>query len=320
MRSAVLAVVLLAACSSPEDRAAKERLLASDQVRSAPVAFDWSRPEAALRTGAEETAVRLGSFEWTATVGWTVGRGSSSPDRLHVTEHHRVRQLVEGDFEVQSDLDPGQGSGSESGKHVVYAGKMTYARGLYAPFGAYRERPTDRGRDARRYRDESYGVLADAAGLLGTGLELKPAGSGTFLSRSARRFTFTLARSGFTSSIARRPEPDDEDTRRRLQFLEGRVPVQASGECLLDADTGVPLKVTLRGVFQVKDAPEVRAELELSAQLKTFGAATPPVLRPKEFLPDERKPKGVARALEAGGLKKRGEAEMGREEPAEEAE
>lgn len=324
MRSVVLAAVLLCACGSPEDRAAKERLLARDQTRSLPATFDWSKPETALRADAEETAARLGSFEWAATVDWTLSKGPSPPARLHMIEHHRVRQLADGDFEVQSDLDPGLSPGSESGKQVVYTGKTTYARGFYAPLGVFRERPTDRGRDARRYRDESYGVLADIIGLFDKSLELRPAGDGTVLARPAKRFLLYLATQGgtpspTTSRRSSKSSPDD-DTRRRRDFLEGRIPVQASGECLLDAETGALLKVALRGIFQVKGAPQVRAELDLVAQVQTIGAATPSVTRPKEVLPDERKPKGVARALEAAGLKKRGAAAMGREEPPEESE
>ncbi len=322
MLRTVLPIVLLVACTSPEDRAARERLLSHE--RPAPPTFDPSRPETALRIGAEEAAARLGSFEWTATVAWTVGKGDDPAARIRATERHRVRQLATGEFEVESDVDPGQGIGSEGGKHVLYVGKMTYARSLYAPFGAFRERPTDRGRDARRYRDESFGLFADVASLFGGALELRPAGDGTFLSRPAKRYAVSLkSQAAAPPRATGQPEKTstvDDDTRRRLAFLEGRVPVRASGECLLDAETGVLMKVVLRGAFQVKDDPQARADVELAAQMRTLGGATPPVARPKGVLPDERKPKGVARALEAAGLKKRGQAEMGREEPEEESE
>jgi hypothetical protein len=324
MLRTVLPIALLVACTSPEERAAKERLLSRPETRPAPTTFDRSSPETALRIGVEEAAARLGSFEWTATVAWTVGKGTDPATRIRVTERHRVRQLSTGEFEVENDVDPGLGAGSDSGKHVVYVDKMTYARSLYAPFGVFRERPTDRGRDARRYRDESFGLLGDLAGLFGGRLELRPAGDGTFLSRPAKRFAISLARQAgaFARSAGQAQEiaPADDDTRRRLAFLDGRIAVQASGECLLDAESGVPLKLALRGAFQVKEDPEARVEVELASQFRTIGAATPPVARPKGVLPDERKPKGVARALEAAGLKKRGEAEMGREEPAEETE
>ncbi len=287
--------------------------------------YDPSRPETALGIGAEEAAARLGSFEWTATVTWTVSKGDEPATRIHAVERHRVRQAVTGEFEVESAVDPGR-RGSESGKHVFYVGKMTYARSLYAPFRAFRERPTDRGRYARRFRDESFGLLADLAELYGGALALAPAGDFTFLARPAKRFRVSLAAEGSSAGRGVDAKSDfhlsgrtvDLDTKQRLAFLDGRVPAQASGELLLDAETGVPLKAVLRGLFRVKADPKARAEVELSAQMKTLGASTPAVARPKDVLPDERKPKGVARALEAAGLKKRGEAEMGREEPAEE--
>ena len=55
------------------------------------------------------------------------------------------------------------------------------------------------------------------------------------------------------------------------------------------------------------------------AQLKALGGEVTAVAAPKPALPDERKASGVANALEAAGLKKRGEekgaAEQEDEEP-----
>ena len=320
----VLALALLAACSSPEDAAERKRLEAA-QGPPAPAAFDWSRPEGSLAVGAGEVAARIGSFEWTATVTWSASRAGGERT-VRAVEHHRVRQSASGEFEVESDVDPGEGDGSEGGKHVIYAGKTTYARSHFAPFGAFRARPTDRGRDARRFRDESFGLATDLASLCGPALRVEPAGEETFLSRRARRFRLSLqpvkAGGGAPSHLGAQP-PDggpDEDTRRRLAFLDGRVPVRAEGELLADAETGAPLRTRLRAVFQVKDEPEVKVEVDLAAQMRTLGTATPPVTAPKGALPDERKPRGVARALEAAGLKKAKEAEERPEEVGEEGE
>ncbi len=322
----VLALVLLAACSSPEDQAARRRLDA-EPARPAPGAFDWGRPESSLAIGAEEAAARLGSFEWTATATWSASLAKGEK-KVRAVERHRVRQSGTGEFEVESDVDPGEGEGdgSESGKHVIYAGRTTYARSRFAPFGGFRVRPTDRGRDARRFRDESFGLAADLASLCGPGLRLEPAGEETFLSRRARRFRISLqpgkAGTGSPSHLGAEP-PDggpDEDTRRRLAFLDGRVPVRADGDLLADAESGAPLRTRLRAVFQVKDEPEVRVEVELAAQMRTLGTATPPVTAPKGALPDERKPRGVARALEAAGLKKPKEPEQAPEERGDEGE
>src|SRR5512147_2731817 len=133
MRAAALALLALAACSSPEDRAAKARLFSTGEERAAPAPFDWERPQASLAMDADEAAARLGSFEWEATVGWTVSRVKEG-ERVHLVERHRVRQASSGEFEVQSELDPGP-DGAETGKRVIWANKMTYARGRHAPFG-----------------------------------------------------------------------------------------------------------------------------------------------------------------------------------------
>jgi hypothetical protein len=326
----VLALALLAACSSPEDLAARKRL-DPEQERPPAATFEWSRPEGSLAIGAGEVAARIGSFEWTATVTWSASQAGGDK-KVRAVERHRVRQAASGEFEVESEIDPSEGEGegegevSESGKHVIYAGKATYARSRFAPFGGFRVRPTDRGRDARRFRDESFGLAADLASLCGPALRAEPAGEETFLSRRARRFRLSLqpgkVDGGGPSRLGVQP-PDggpDEDTRRRLAFLDGRVPLRAEGELLADAESGAPLKARLRAAFLVKQEPEVRVEVDLAAQMRTLGSATPPVTAPKGALPDERKPRGVARALEAAGLKKAREPEQAPDERGEEGE
>jgi hypothetical protein len=69
----------------------------------------------------------------------------------------------------------------------------------------------------------------------------------------------------------------------------------------------VPLRLRLAGAFTVKDQPGVRASFELLAQVRALGGEVAAVVAPKGALPDERKPAGVAAALDAAGLRKRGE-------------
>lgn len=263
----------------------------------------------ALSLGADEVANRLGSFEWTGEVEWTVS--SSAPDAhpIHLKEHHRVREISTGEFEVDAQTDPGTGTGSTLGKHVLYAGGMTYARGEYAPF---RERPTDHGRDARRFRDESFTVASDVARLTGDALIATPAGEGTVLGRRANRLKLSLDASKFRPPPSVRPDsaaaPDD-DTIRRLAFLDGHVPRRLDGEVFLDADTGVPLRTKLSATFGTTAQPTVKVELNLFAQMRTLGGAVAAVTPPPNPLPDSRKPKGVAAALESAGLKTRAQEE-----------
>jgi hypothetical protein len=312
--SLALAALLLAGCSR---RGEEARAIAVAPAAAAPVTFDWERPASALSLSADEVAARLGSFEWSATVEWTVSREGEDARRAHVVEHHRVRQAATGEFEAHAELDPGLGAGSLSGKDVVWAGGMTYARARFAPF---RERPTDHGRDARRFRDDSFLAAAAVARLAGPGLEVRPAGEASVLRRAARRFTFSLAKGAAPAPAPTRPEDPapDEDTKRRRAFLDGLRPQAVGGELLLDAATGAPLRLKLTAVFAVANDPGAHAGVEVVAQVKALGGEVTAIAAPKPALPDERKASGVANALEAAGLKKRGEEKGAAEQEDEE--
>jgi len=304
-----LAALLAAACSRGSGDA---RVVGAPTARAAPAAFDWQRPAGALELSADEVAARLGSFDWNATVEWSVWREGEDARRVHIVEHHRVHQTATGEFEVRAEVDPGQGPGSVAGKEIVWTGGVTYARARFAP---WRKRPTDRGRDARRFREESFLVARDVARLVGPGLELSAAGDGNVLRRSARRFQIALAKGAPPAPTPARPAdpPPDEDTKRRRAFLDGLRPQSASGEVLLDAATGTPLQVKLSATFAVANDPAARASVEVVAQVKALGGEVTAVAAPKPALPDERKASGVANALEAAGIKKRGEEKGGAE-------
>jgi hypothetical protein len=317
-----LAAVSALACSGEGDEAGKRRIFSrgSEAEAGGAATFDPARPEAALALSAEEVASRVGSFEWTAAVDWSVSRAGEEAARVRAAERHRLRQLASGDFELEADLDPGLGAGSETGKQVIWTGGTTYARARGAPF---RERPTDRGRDARRFREESFGLARELAVLLGPALRLEPAGEATALGRRALRYRVALAPDAPPSPAPARTFPGgapDPDTARRLAFLDGRVPRAAEGELLLDAKTGAPLRARLAATFAVAEAPGVTAQVELLAQVKALGEKVAAVSRPKDALPDVRKPPGVAGALEAAGLRKRdAEAKPPPAEPEDEA-
>ncbi len=252
-------------------------------------------------------AAGLGSFAWEGTAVWSAVRG----ERKHeVTERHAVRQLATGEFAAEGTIDPGRGPGSESGKRIVWAKGMTYARSLYPASGHWRERPTDHGRGARRFRDESFLLAGEVAGLLGPGLVAAPAGTGSALGRPARRFALSLDRERFApgpSRLSAEPPPGGPDaaTKLRLALLDGREPIDAAGEMLLDAATGAPLLVRISALLGVKGDPEARVRVAVEGRLVALGGAVAPVEPPRGALPDERKPRGVARALEQAGLRKK---------------
>jgi hypothetical protein len=296
----VVCLALLASCSRTSDEEGKRRVFSrEDRAADGATRFDPAHPYDALTLEAGEVARRLGSFDWTAAVDWTVAREGDDAVRVHALERHRLRQSASGEFDLDADLDPGQGPGSETGKSIVYAGGMTYARARHAPF---RERPTDHGRDARRFRDESFRLARSLVDLYGPALELVSDGETTVLGRTARRYRVALA-SGKAAAPAKHPGAPDADTGRRFAFLEGKEPASADGEVDLDAATGAPLRVRLAGTFTVRDSPGVRATFELVAQVKGIGDTVAAVAAPKARR-DDRKPPGVAGALEAAGLKK----------------
>jgi hypothetical protein len=319
-RSLAATVALSLACSGgPSDPAPL-----GDSAAARRPTFDWERPASALELGPDEVAQRLGSFEWTAAVEWTVAREGEEARRVHAVERHRLRQAATGEFEASADLDPGLGPGSETGKELVHVGGMTYARARHAPF---RARPTDRGRDARRFRDESFLTARSLARLLGPALELRPAGDAQVLRRPARKLAVSLAKGASRSSAppssaapaGGAPAEADPDTRLRRAFLEGLRPTSATGELLLDAETGAPLRARISATFAVEGDAKASASVELLAQVKAIGTEVPAVAPPKAALPDERKAAGVAAALEAAGLKRAPAEKEGRTEPAEDA-
>jgi hypothetical protein len=288
---------------------------------AAPAVVDWERPAALLVLDAGEAARRVGSFEWSGAAAFTATTRADSGHRVHVSERHRVRQLGSGEFEVEAETDDERGPGGVVGKQVLFTGGLTYARARFAP---WRERPTDHGRDARRFRDESFTLVGDLARLYGPALQLTAAGEGQLLGRPVKRYAVALAAEAPASSAGADPRVfpaggADEETRRHLAFLDGRIPLSATGEVLFDAATGVPLKARLAGAFGVKDDPRVRVQVEASGEVKTLGAKVAAINAPKNALKDSRKPAGVAAALERAGLQTREKA-GGKAEPADEPE
>jgi hypothetical protein len=314
MRQGLLLVLLASACS----RGGAPGPVTGGAPRPPPP-FDWDRPAASLLLGPDEVAARVGSFSWEGTASWSAARGER---KVEVSERHAVRQLATGEFAAEGTVDPGRGPGSESGKRVIWAGGMSYARSLYPASGEWRERPTDHGRGARRFRDESFLLAGEVAGLLGPALVASPAGTASVLGRPARRFALSLDRTRFAPGPSRlSAEPPaggpDAATRARLALLDGREPIDASGELLLDAATGAPLLARVSALLGVKGDPEARIRVEVDGRFTALGGDVARVEPPRNALPDERKPRGVARALEQAGLGRKKGAEAA---PADETE
>jgi hypothetical protein len=314
----VAALALAFAACSRGDPAAKHRLFAREEASAGGAAFDPAQPAASLALDADEVARRLGAFDWAAAVEWSVARDGAS---VHVTEQHKLRQQPTGEFALRADVNPGQGPSSVTGKEIIWVDGMTYARALPAPF---RARPTDRGHDARRFREDSFGLVRTVAGLVGSGLRIERAGTAEVLGRQAIQYRFTLGSATPQAPLAAPAgfQAKDPDTLVRQGFLHGAVATSADGELLLDAETGAPLRTRLSATFvapAAAGAQPPRVKVVVSARLGALGGEVKAVAAPASFLPDERKPAGPSTALEAAGLKKRGEQREAAE-PADEAE
>ena len=313
-RPLLLAAVLVAAagCSrGGEDEAARRQIFTPGEPVAPAPPFDPARPLDALRLDAGTAAMRAGAFAWEARITWSAVAAGAAP--LRTVESHRLVQLASGDFEVLSEIDPGGGPGSVEGRQVTFVGGRTWARGRWAPA---RARDSDRGEEARRHREQSYGAAADLLLLFQPALRLDAAGTGEAAGRRALRYRVGLSQAGAAAPApsappavtaaaeGKAPPAPDGDTLRRLGFLAGRAPLALEGEVLLDAASGLPLSVNVRGALGGPGDPAVRVDVELSARVTATGSAVRAVQPPAGALPDERRPRGVARALEAAGLRK----------------
>ena len=212
-------------------------------------------------------------------------------------------------------VDPGRGPGSESGKRVIWARGMSYARSLYPASGEWRERPTDHGRGARRFRDESFLLAGEVAGLLGPALVASPAGDGQRagapgpplrpLARPGPLRAGTVppvGRAPCRAAPTRRPRPGS-------RCSTGASPSTPRASCSSTPPPGRRSRPGISALLGVKGDPEARVRVEVDGRFTALGGEVGPVEPPRNALPDERKPRGVARALEQAGLGRKKGAE-----------
>jgi hypothetical protein len=311
--SSLWLVAALAGCSESVDMAAKRRIFSPEDpprvVSSAleKVAPDQlaDSPELARRVlemGAAEATERVGAHKYAAqvTLEWT-GNGRSSK----VVES---RTVVAGPGGVSGDFHATVESSSDQGLEVLRTGHQVYARSRY---GKFRQRLRDRGM-AEKEREEIYGALRDFHRLFQRRLVLKPHGAIAFHGRSAHKYEVTLGEAASAPAATEEELPAlleakggaDEGTLRRRAFFEHREPKAVRGELLVDAETSVVLRAKLDGriVVPKTDASgEATLRMMVDATLSEIGreAALKP---PKDFLPDQDKPSGIADALARFGL------------------
>ncbi|MBI3181745.1 MAG: hypothetical protein HYZ28_06345 [Myxococcales bacterium] len=308
-------------CSDAVDKAAKRRIFspedppkavtsASERLPPENVADDSTVARRVLGMGAAEITERVGPHRYSAKVSfdWTgAGRGT----RLEET-----RTLFAGPGGVAGDFHATIENSRDQGLEVMRVRGQVYARSRY---GRFRQRLRDRGM-AEREREEVQGAVRDFDSLFLGRLKLSAQGSAGHEGRTVWKYVVSLGPPGAGSPPKLPPliEPkggQDETTKRRRAFLEQRQPRTLEGEVLVDAETSVVLKAHLVGRLSVEaDAGVAELRMVVDCSLTEVGreAALAP---PKEFLPDEDKPQGIADALDRFGIPRvRSDAGTGAEE------
>lgn len=311
------------ACSSPEDRAAKERIFSPEDpprvLRAAAEPLDGTRVAGApelldrvLAISAGEAAARLGPHvqKSKVTFTWTLA------DRtVALAEDRTVALGKNGDFHVVLENDQGQGM-----EWYRVAG-ASYARTRYAPL---RERRRDRG-SSEHVVASGYGSLETAYDVTHRAFRLTPAGTATHRGRPVVKYDVGLGKAHGAADLEGLPElvfpkgGPDPDTALRLEAIEKGVPTRIDGVLYLDQATAVPVRADIEAEVKVPGA-NGEAKLLLAIDLDVEGVGKDPAIVVPDHLGDEPRPPGVVSVLDAYGLpranpreKKEGEGEAAAE-------
>jgi hypothetical protein len=311
-------LLVLSACKDPVDQAAKKRIFSPEDPPQAVAAASQKLPpeEAAdsvsisrriLGMGAAETTERIGPHTYAASISWEW----STPEKKNV-RLKETRELLSGPGGVSGDFIARMSNTNEQGVEVLRVDNRVFARSTYGKDGAgrFRERKRDRGM-AERIREEASGALRDVDQIFQGRLKLTAQGTSTIEGRTTWKYVVSLAEAAPQLNDQKLPPLQtpktgaDETTKRRQLFYDARTPRSLQGEVYVDADTSVVVKVHLDGRVGVK-ASDAESELHLvlDSSLTNIGK-TPTIELPKDFLPDEDKPDGIAAALLKMGIERK---------------
>lgn len=309
LAAALLPALGCGACSSPEDRAAKERIFSPEDpprvLRAAaepldPTGLDRNPAlvDRVLGITAGEAAARLGAHTQKAKVrfAWTLG------DRqVSLKENRTVELGKNGDFHVVIENDQGQGM------EWYRVGAVSYARNRYAPL---RERRRDRG-SSEHVVASGYGSLETFYDVVHRAFRLTPAGEATHRGRPVVKYQVGLGEARAAAELAGLPEirfpkdGPDPDTALRLEAKEKGVPTRIDGVLYLDKATAVPVRADLEAEVKVPgENGEARLVLAVDLDVEGFGKEGKIVV--PDHLEDEPRPPGVVSVLDAYGLPRAG--------------
>lgn len=316
----LLPLALFLACTSAEDRAAKQRIFSpEDPPKVLLAAQEALQPEALhqrpamaqriLSISAREAAFRLGPHRQDVDARFRWERGDR---KVSLRETRVVEVDPGGDFHVLVENDQLQGM------EWIRLDGVSYARSRYASF---RERRRDRG-SSEHVLEEAYRALPTFHRLVHGAMKFSSAGIEKLGGRDAVRYDVALG-----EPLAEKDEslpeivfPEggpDEDTRLRLRAAEAGRATALSGSLWVDRGSSVPLKAELEAVIEVPDEEET-ARLVFSLRLTTSKIGESLGLRIPEHLEDAPRPPGPVATLQAYGFERVEEEAEGGAEASEE--
>lgn len=312
--AALGALALLGCTSDSTDKAAKKRIFspedppkavasAKEKIPSDGLGGDAALARRVLQMGAAETTERLGPHRYQATVKfeWAV---SGRTGELALTES---RTVLAGPGGVGGDFHAQVQNSRDQGLEVIRARGGVYARSRY---GKFRERRRDRGM-AEREREEVFGALRDFDAMFHGRIQLQDTGVVAHENRPAHRYQASLGppvELPAAAALPPIPEPKggvDPFTQARRQFADKREPQELTGWVLVDEETSAVLRAKLDGKIKVPAVSEEQREavVRLGLDSAVSGVGEDPQIQPpKDFLPDEDKPEGIADALDRFGV------------------
>jgi hypothetical protein len=306
----VASLALAASCVDEGDRAAKKRifspeepskaiLAAAEPIDAGRLALDPALAWRVMTMGPAEALERVGPHRFSASVSFEWSSGKSS---IALGEQRALEQARSGDFYLKTENDRDQGM------EIVRVADQTFARSKYHKF---RERKRDRGQ-AEEMREDVFGALRSAQSILGNRLSVRLDGEELLEGRPTRRYQFVLSNEPLrpaSPGAAHLPpvqypaQGPDEQTKRRVDFANLKVPKSAEGRLWVDIQSGVPLKSELTATVAAPgEASIASARLTLRVRSRVTPAEKIAVVSPKEYLPDEDRPGGIAAALERFGI------------------
>jgi hypothetical protein len=292
VRLAIAALLALAACADPADRAAKTRVFSPEEPDPAllrakePIDVTKADTSAAvlsrvLTMDRLEAARRLGAHRALTTIRFNLRRGDRT---VSLSEKHELWIDADGQYRAVTTND------QDAGLEVIYAGGQAFVKNRYGPF---RLRRMDRAQQDA-WRDRATPALATLASFVGDRLRLA-AGPTVEEGRPRHRYTWALgdAAAAPAPSVAVAPAfgtyrlPGDEtvhpgpdpDTARRLDFAARKEIRALTGTLDLDDAAGVAVasQARLRAEVAGEGGPAtLELEFAYEAILDPAVKITPP--------------------------------------------